>query len=210
MGQIYRLNSPGGWRTMDAMIDFQPSAYGPVLGPLVETDRRRPLGPGRPDAAMRPRLAGVALDGAFAHAELVDREMAACCLAGLWLVHDFLDEAHAISQDIHSPSGSYWHALMHRREPDYSNAKYWFHRVGPHDVFSPLGQRAAELAAVRGERRHIRELVAIGQLDPVVFVDTIAFAERGGPADLRELCQDIQQSEWELLFDWCYRRAVGG
>jgi hypothetical protein len=24
-----------------------------------------------------------------------------------------------------------------------------------------------------------------------------------------ELCLDVQQAEWELLFDYCYRAAVG-
>ena len=60
--------------------------------------------------------------------------MAAACLAGLWLHHNFLDESHTLSQDIDTTTGSYWHAIMHRREGDYGNAKYWLHRVGASDV----------------------------------------------------------------------------
>jgi hypothetical protein len=191
------------------MSEFAPTDYGPVFGPLLDVDRRRPLGPGVRAAAMRPRLAGVSPEEAFAHARLVDRAMAGCCLAGLWWVHDFLDEAHEISQDIHTPSGSYWHALVHRREPDYSNAKYWFDRVGQHEIFAPLGQRASELAAVRGEVRWIDDLITGGEFGPGAFVDLVKSGERGGLAEQRELCLDIQQAEWELLFDWCYRRAVG-
>ena len=84
--------------------------------------------------------------------------MAACCIAGVWLLHDFLDESHTISQGIDTPSGSFWHAIMHRREGDFSNAKYWFRRVGQHPVFDALGQRAAELAAIRGDGTAVEKL----------------------------------------------------
>jgi hypothetical protein len=56
---------------------------------------------------MRARLA--ALDDA-AFGRVADRDMAACCRSGLWLAFNFLDESHRISQDIDTPTGSYWHA----------------------------------------------------------------------------------------------------
>ena len=46
----------------------------------------------------------------------------------LWL-YGFLDESHSIAQGIDSAEGSYWHALMHRSEGDFSNSKYWYRRV---------------------------------------------------------------------------------
>src|ERR1041384_5983899 len=51
---------------------------------------------------------------------------------GLYLRFNFLDKSHTVSQGIHSVEGSYWHAIMHRREPDYSNSKYWYRRVPAH------------------------------------------------------------------------------
>ena len=53
--------------------------------------------------AIAPQLAK--LGSAFDHVQVRDRDMADCCRAGIWLYHDFLDEAHNICQEIHTPSG---------------------------------------------------------------------------------------------------------
>jgi len=199
------------------MTALEPRAYGPVLGPLLAGDRRRPLGAGLGDPRAEDRLHGVTIEAAFAHATLVDIEMADCCLAGLWLLHDFLHESHAISQRIETASGSFWHAIMHRREGDFGNAKYWFRHVGYHDVFDPLGERAEELIG----RHHLQDasegvaaLTNDGdwRFSPTAFVDLVESVERGPSAAdnrTRDLCLDLQQAEWELLFDHCYRAAVG-
>ena len=52
----------------------------------------------------------------------------AVAIGAMWLWHDFLDEAHKISQDIERPEGSWLHAIVHRREGDFSNSKYWYAR----------------------------------------------------------------------------------
>ena len=131
--------------------------------------------------------------------------MAAACRAALWLYHNFLDESHAISQELHTPTGSYWHALMHRREPDFSNAAYWFRRVGSHPVYDALRPAAAELATdAPPDAAFLRTQAA---WEPFAFVDLCA-AALVGRANCEPLCQQIQKREWELLFDWCYRQAV--
>ncbi len=95
-----------------------PLDYPPKIAELLKADRLTPLGPGTPNESVRAALAALTVESAFAPHTVRDRDMAAACLAGLWLYHDFLDESHAISQEIGTPTGSYWHGLMHRREPD--------------------------------------------------------------------------------------------
>src|SRR4051812_9755896 len=130
-------------------MDFDPQAYGSVFAPLLQTNRRRPLDAGQPDSHARSELKKVSVEWAFAHARLADHDMAACCLSGIWLLHDYLDESHTISQGIDTTSGSFWHAIMHRREGDFSNTKYWFRHVGHHPVFAPLGERAHVALSLR-------------------------------------------------------------
>lgn len=52
-------------------------------------------------------------------------------LTALWLVKkDRWEEAHLIAQDIHTPDGSWIHALLHLIEGDTGNAGYWYARAG--------------------------------------------------------------------------------
>lgn len=62
-------------------------------------------------------------------------------LSGLWLLAGDLDRSHSKSQAIDKPEGSFLHGIMHRREGDFSNAKYWFRRVGSHPLFTILEER---------------------------------------------------------------------
>lgn len=188
------------------MRDFDPAAYGPVIAGLLQGDRLMPLDRGRPDPDLSHDLQSLSADRLFAPAPVRQREMAEACLAGLWLYADDLDRSHRISQGLHDREGSYWHGIMHRREGDYSNAKYWFRRVGGHPIHEALGGRARRLAGAAGGAPGF--LQARASWDPAAFVDLCedACAGRNGAA---ELCRKIQQQEWHLLFDYCYRRAVG-
>jgi hypothetical protein len=183
------------------------AAYPPAIHALLAADRRPALGPGRPDAAARPALKALTVETLFGPAEVRRPELARCCLAALWLHHDYLDESHAISQDIPGADGSYWHGILHRREPDYANAGYWFRRVGKHSVFEPLHRRAAELTGEADTPPGSEFLARQAAWDPFAFID-LCEAVAGGKAECELLCRQIQRAEWELLFAYCYERAI--
>jgi len=170
------------------------SIYPPAIQSLLSADRVPELGPGRPNAAVRSALDALTVEALFAGAPIRRPELAQCCLAGLWLLHDFLDKAHTISQDIAAAEGSYWHGIMHRREPDPSNAAYWFHRVGQHPVIMQLVDQAPTLG--------------YAYKNPFEFI-TFCEQVRGTGNSDEELARRVQRLEWDLLFAHCYGEATG-
>jgi hypothetical protein len=101
--------------------------------------------------------------------------------AGLWLYVDDLQRSHTVSQTLTSATGSYWHAIMHRREGDFPNAKYWYSHVGHHPIIEELGY------------------------DPLAFTDDCQADQGQNSPTLVEM----QRREWRALFDWCRLEAGG-
>jgi hypothetical protein len=180
-------------------------SYPAALRELVLNKPLQPLGPGRSHADKKAALQTLDSGAAFAPHAVKDETMARACMAGLWLAYDFLDESHNISQDLETVEGSYWHALLHRREPDYANSKYWFRRVGRHEVFAALAEEARRQVEKSGVVEAKR--LPLNAWDPFAFVDLCQQAANG-PATLQRLCQEIQNREWELLFDYCLEAAI--
>jgi len=190
------------------MLEFDPDDYGPAAESLIRDERLNDLGPGRRNAAAHPALLEASVEFLFGHATVCDRDMAAGCLSAVWLYHDFLDESHTISQGIDTVEGSYWHGIMHRREPDAGNSKYWFRRVGSHEAFDDVCEAATALASSSSTSNVADALKSWSTWDPFGFID-LCESSRGKGGENEELCKRVQLAEWRILFDFCYRRAIG-
>ena len=188
------------------MARFDPASYAAPVTALLGEPRLMPLDQGQPHRAALDQLRGLDEVLLFAGQPVRRRELARACLAGLWLYHGFLDESHRISQSLHGREGSYWHGIMHRREGDFANAKYWFRRTGPHPIHEALNAGARALARDTGADPAFYR--SSSSWDPAAFVDLCA-AACAGQNGAAELCRKVQNREWQLLFDYCYRRATG-
>jgi hypothetical protein len=92
--------------------------------------------------------------------------------AGLLLWNDDLDGCHTIAQDLSDEFGAYLHGIMHRREPDYGNSKYWFRRVGEPPLFPQLRAAALELLGdQKGLEAYRKPLQAGRTWDPFRMID---------------------------------------
>jgi hypothetical protein len=192
------------------MTAFNPQINGPFVAELLAMAPLNELGPGRPNIAARAALEAMTDDDLFPTSAGLDQDPVAACRSALWLRHDFLHESHAICQDINSHEGSFWHGIMHRREPDPDNSKYWFRRVGEHPIFEPLRQAAADLACQSPAGRTAEFLATQPTWDPYRWIDLCEAARTSQAGEGVEiLCRRIQLCEWELLFDFCYRLASG-
>jgi hypothetical protein len=100
---------------------------------------------------------------------------------GLLYASNLLAAAHSIFQEVDSQEGAYWHGMLHRREGDFDNARYWLRRAG----------RVEGISLMTG-------------FSPVSFVSECEEADRKGlcPAHLLE----TQRMEWLSMLVWSVRR----
>jgi hypothetical protein len=167
-------------------MSFNAMAYGPDVAAILALDgaggRLMPLAGGQCSSAD-----AYALLKATNARQLFPRSRAPeAALAGLYLYFSCWNEAHEIAQGIPSPEGSYWHAIVHRQEPDDANAAYWFRHVGRHAIFPALARAASQPS-----------------WDPLPFIELCAKARAHPGSELERGALQLQRAEWQLLFHFC-------
>jgi hypothetical protein len=188
---------------------------------IVSLLRRRPSPPplkprGPWDSEIQARLTDLSPADLVGPERVVKPEFASAVKSGLCLWNDALSDSHHLSQNILNHTGSYWHGIMHRREPDYPNAKYWFRNVADHPIYPVVRSQAltlldAEAGALPYARMRLDQMEKSERWDPFAFVDWCEEASRAEPTDPEpaRLLEAIQLREIELLLEYSYQGAIG-
>jgi hypothetical protein len=139
------------------------------------------------------------------------QEMRAACRAGLFLWNDDLENSHTIShtisQSIETPTGSFWHAILHRREGDFSNSNYWWRKTGEHPAFADVYARVLSTPSSDADKdtmEFLEELRRAGAWQPMAFVALCRKVNATGAST--RAAQEIQRTEMTALLDWCRAR----
>jgi hypothetical protein len=176
-------------------MNFDPQIYGDAVAAILHLDgdgqRLLPLTAG--SGGTEPARAMIREAGA--HKLFPNARAPEAALAGLYLYFDCWSEAHETAQEIGTPEGSYWHAIVHRQEPDAWNSGYWFRQVGSHAIFPALREAALEIGFTAGVR-----------WKPEAFIELCERARQSPGCMLERQALAVQRAEWQLLFDYCARR----
>jgi hypothetical protein len=177
------------------------------IAKLLATPEPPELGPG-PRAGVQPQTSlRRTLDELFARGKLpVEKQQLIRAVILLW--HDHLEAAHKIAQAIENADGAFIHGIVHRREPDYSNARYWFQRVGKHPAFPEIASRVSALLEAKGEGDLRAKLIPRGVWDAVSFIDACERGSRPAASDEdKQTLREIQGVESRALLEWFGRQA---
>ena len=166
---------------------------------LIATPDRPGLGPSIRATVDKPSELNAKVRS-WAYAQHLDAELVDLLRSAALLWHDHLDGSHSISQSIPSATGSFLHGIMHRREPDYGNSKYWFHRVGSHPAYEAIAEELPILMETKVLSPKAVPFIESGNWDAFGFVDAVSreLTSTQDKDSIEEL-QHIQQIEFECL-----------
>lgn len=162
-------------RTLDEPLPKDPTDYELVIR-IREADDAKVFG-GLPLAPAAP-------------AELVR--------AGLFYYHNALEDSHKQAAKATGDIASYWHGMVHRREGDFDNARYWMRRAGEQPVFQEMQARAGDACPNMSRQAN---------WDPFLFTHLCEQYKYGETTYKKEIGQ-LQRVEFAAMFDYVWRRCV--
>lgn len=181
-------------------------SYSPAIEKILQL---APLGPGHPFELLEKGKP--VPDG---HQAVARSPLPSLVQSALYLYLDCFDEAHEIAnQQEGTWAGNWLHAIVHRREPDAGNSKYWYARVKAPDLYSALGHEAvALLGAVppKAIEKIAHRMTKSGCWEPAIFVDLCEKIRRESPDSppYRALAR-LQELEWKTLLTALLKGAEG-
>ena len=181
--------------------------YGGPIDRLLCSAHLPDYGPGDEVASVAPAITALSDADILGQRTVSDRSMIACCRSALWLWFNYLDASHQVSQAIDTPTGSFWHGVVHRREPDYGNAKYWFRRVGDHVAYRQVAHAVAAWRSAVGSDENDPEWLTNGDWDPFGMVDWCQQVAREGDPGMAARCREVTCVEWNVMFHYCWDAA---
>ncbi|HEV7298996.1 MAG TPA: hypothetical protein VGN72_06480 [Tepidisphaeraceae bacterium] len=196
---------------MVGLVDFNgilTASAQQALALRTDSTYRRLVVSGDGDPAAKALLDGVT-PATVLVAPARDEGEAALVLAGLWLLHDWLEPSHTLSQGVETANGSFWHAVLHRREGDFNNARYWYGKCRNHPVMATLATEGQAIVKASNASDDARTITRNGwdTYAMVDFVESVYDAADDHPPV--QLARDLQNLEWRILFDYTVRAAAG-
>ncbi len=126
----------------------------------------------------------------------------------LYLTFDCFEEAHNAANDHEGTVAGNWiHAILHRREPDAGNSKYWYARVkSPAKVSEGIGREALALLKkipAPGLESLTRKVEKSKAWEPEVFVDLCEEFRKKEPQEpAYKVLAALQEIEWKGLAEY--------
>ena len=134
----------------------------------------------------------------FGGAEFLPTAPVALVRAGLFYYHNALEDSHKQAAKGAGDIAAYWHGMVHRREGDFENARYWMRRAGEQPVFQEMQARASDGAP---------HMARQSNWDPFLFTHR-SEQYKYGEHEYKKEIGHLQKVEFAVMFDYVWRQCI--